>query len=310
MATVNTTNNSTLIRTDLWAQEVKAVLQEDLLKDPRMRWITGEFPDGDTLHIPTMSELNVRTRTENQEMVFDNINTGEFTLTIDKQYYSAFSVSDEQKEDSFYMSMVLPMFTQGMYRALSEQKEHDIAALQAKQTSADPNNINGFAHRAAGSGTDNAITLADIADQATALSKANIPKSNRFAYVDPVVSNQLVNIDNVIRQDIYGSNSNLKDMMSPTSALGTYLGFNFYEDNVLDTSSGSTDIDGTVSVTDPVYNIFCGYEAFIGAMRVNPQIEMSRDHVTVSDRYSVRIRYGIDLYRPEALGVIATKSTL
>jgi len=201
MGTVNTTNNSSLIRTDLWKQEVKEVLQEDLLKDPRMRWITGDFPDGNKIHIPTMSELNVRTRSENQEMIFDNINTGDFYLEIDKQYYSAFSVSDEQKEDSMYMSMVMPMFTQGMYRALAEKKEYDLAALQAKQTAADPNNVNGFAHRLAGSSTGNAMTLADIADMATALSKANVPKSNRFAYVDPVVANQLVNIDNVIRQD-------------------------------------------------------------------------------------------------------------
>ena len=109
---------------------------------------------------------------------------------------------------------------------------------------------------------------------------------------------------------VYGSNSSLKEMMSPTSALGMYLGFNFFEDNVLDTASGSTDIDGTVSITDPVYNLFCGYDALIGAMRVEPEIEFSRDHVTASDRYSVRIRYGLDLFRPEAFGVIATKSTL
>ena len=41
---LDTTNNSSLIRTAVWANEVKDVLQEELMMDSHVRWIT-EFPD-------------------------------------------------------------------------------------------------------------------------------------------------------------------------------------------------------------------------------------------------------------------------
>jgi hypothetical protein len=51
---LDTSNNSSLVRTSVWANEVKDVLQEELMLDAHIRWIT-EFPDGDTLNIPTLS---------------------------------------------------------------------------------------------------------------------------------------------------------------------------------------------------------------------------------------------------------------
>ena len=56
---LDTSNNSSLIRTNVWANEVKDVLQEELMMASHVRWIT-EFPDGDTLNIPTLSEMTVR----------------------------------------------------------------------------------------------------------------------------------------------------------------------------------------------------------------------------------------------------------
>ena len=303
---INTTSNSSVIRTDLWSNEIKDILQEELMLDKKIRWVSQDFPDGNTLHIPTLSELNVRDYTEGSEVTLDDVSTGEFTLEIDKYYQSGFSITDKFKDDSFYVGEVVSNFVGKLTRALMEKKEFDISALVDKQTAADTNTIDGRAHRLPGSGTSGVITLQDIAKAKLALDKSNAMKGGRTAYVDPTVSYQLVQIDNVIRQDVYGGNSHIKDGLSGTSALGTYLGFSFYESNMLQTATGVTAIDGVDTITAPVYNMFCGEDTFIGAMRHEPDIEAWRVHEKKMDAWHATVRYGLDLFRPETLVSIAT----
>jgi hypothetical protein len=305
---MDTTFNSSVIRTDVWANEIKDILQEELIGDRLVRWIS-EFPEGDTLHIPTLSELNVRDYEEGQEVVLDDANTGEFTLSIDKYYQSGFIVYDKFKQDSFYVNELVSNFVGKLTRALMEKKEIDVLALQGKQTAANSNTINGAAHRMLASGTNEAITLKDIAKAKFALDKANVSKVGRVAVVDPAVSYQLVNIDNVIRQDVYGANANIKEGLSGTIYLGRYMGFDFFESNLLDTYAAATNIDGSSSTNAGAYNLFLGQDAFVGAMRAMPEIENWRVHEKKGDAYHATVRYGIDLYRPEALVVIGANNS-
>ncbi len=127
-------------------------------------------------------------------------------------------------------------------------------------------------------------------------------KAGRKAYVDPQVAYQLVNIDNVIRQDVYGANSNLKEGFGTTQAIGTYLGFDFFESNMLDEST-ALDHDAGGS---QIANLFVGPEAFIGAMRLAPEIEASRDWERKRDVFHATSRYGLGLYRSESLVTVLT----
>lgn len=304
---ISTVNNSSTIRTDVWSQELKDVLQEELMMDQKVRWLT-EFPDGDTLHIPTLSELNVRDYSEGDEITLDDASTGEFTLEIDKYYQSGFQVYDKYKEDSWYSDQIISNFVGKISRAIAEKKELDISALEAKQTAADSNTFNGAAHRLLASGTSEAMALADVAKAKFALDKSNVSKTNRIAVVDPATSYQLVQIDNVIRQDVYGTNSAIKDGLSGTSYLGKYMGFDFYESNMLQTYASGTDVAGSASSNAGAYNMFIGEDAFIGAMRCMPEIEAFRVPERKADAYHATIRYGLDLYRPESLIVIGAAS--
>jgi len=110
---------------------------------------------------------------------------------------------------------------------------------------------------------------------------------------------------------VYGTQSHLKEGLSGTSYIGKYLGFDFFESNMLDNSDSNTVTIYTGTTVDtPVYNIFCGQDAFIGAMRAMPEIEAWRVHEKKGDAYHATVRYGIDLFRPEALVVIATNKTV
>ena len=55
-----------------------------------------------------------------------------------------------------------------------------------------------------------------------------------------------------------------------------------------------------------VANLFIGPEAFKGAIRTMPEIEFDRNSTKKRDEYSATMRYGLGLYRPEALVTILT----
>ena len=232
---LDTSNNSHLVRTNVWANEVKDVLQEELMLDSHVRWIT-EFPDGDTLNIPTLSEMTVRNYSEGAQVTLDDPTTGNFTLTIDKYYQSGFKIPEKFRHDSFYVSVAESNFVQKLTRALLEQKESDIANLQSGQTSGNPNTINGVDHRYVGTGTSRVIALADVQKAKLALDKAKVMRGNRRAFVDPEVTYQLQQISNVIQQDVYGSNAHIREGMNGTAYVGRFAGFDLFESLFLDTS--------------------------------------------------------------------------
>lgn len=308
---LDTSNNSSLIRTQLWSQEVKDVLQEELQLDRHVRWIT-DFPDGDTLNIPTLSEMTVRNYSEGAQITLDDPTTGNFTLTIDKYYQSGFKIPEKFRHDSFYVSQAESNFVGKLSRALMEQKESDIANLQSSQTASDPNTINGVDHRYVASGTNEAITLKDIQKAKLSMDKSKVPSGERTMFVDPTVTYELQQISNVIQQDVYGSNAFLKEGMHGRTFVGRFAGFNLMEsllldDGITETITATAPTSGSDTATSAYANMAVGFEAFIGAMRAMPDLKSWYDENTRSDVYHVTTRYGIKLYRPESLVVILSE---
>jgi len=307
---LDTVNNASLVRTNVWANEIKDVLQEELQLDSHVRWIT-EFPDGDTLNIPTLSEMTVRNYSEGAQITLDDPTTGNFTLTIDKYYQTGFKIPEKFRHDSFYVQQAESNFVSKLTRALMEQKESDIANLQSGQTASNPNTINGVDHRYVGTGTSNIIALADIQKAKLALDKAKVLRGNRRAFVDPSVTYQLQQLSAIIQQDVYGSNAHIKEGMSGTTFVGRFAGFDLYESLFLDnavaeTITATAPNAGALTSTSAYANMFVGEEAFIGAMRAMPDMNQWYDENTRSDVYHVTTRYGIKLYRPESLVVALT----
>lgn len=306
----DTTYNSNML-IDLWSSEYKTLYEENLMANTLVKWYTGQFPHGNKLTIPTFSELAVNAYVEGDDKQVNDVNTGVFELTVDKAYESTFKITDFLKEDSFYIEQMRAHFTKELFRALMVKKELETFELQSSQTAADPNTINGAAHRLAGSGTSNVIALNDFLKATYAMQKSDVPPIGKVAMLSPETTYQLNRIDNVFRQDVYGSNAFLRDGMSMNQYVGRFGGFECYETNLLDTDSGSTSIDGTTSITNPTYNILCAAgETFVGAMRREIKFETWREGLQESDILSASIRYGLKLYRPESLVVIGVPSTI
>jgi len=296
----DTIQNTSVLRTNVYSQEIKLVLDEELIADPLVDWKT-DFPDGTTLKIPTLSQMTVRDYEEGGAIKIDETNTGDFELTIDKYYEANFAITDKFRDDSFYVSQVEAGFVAELTKAIARQKESDIFNLQSSQTASNANTINGAAHRIVCTGTSQAITLADISSAKFALDKSNVSRVGRKGVFDPAMTQEMLTISNVLAQDVYGANSHLKEGMSGTVALGKFHGFDLFESNLLDNGLAET-ITG--SVTAGIANIMVGEEAFVGAMRTMPTVESFRQHERKRDVHSATIRYGIKLYRPESLVVL------
>jgi len=290
-------NQEKLIRTDLWATRVKEELQEELMAQSTVEFIQGDFPDGNTVHIPTLGSLVTENYAEGSQISFQDPQVGEFTLQITEYLQSGVAVTDKMKEDAYYMDVLNSKFPQQCLRAIMEKLEKDIFELHTKQTNNDANEINGEAHRYVATGASNIMSISDILKAKLALDRANVSKIGRKAFVSPATTFQLLQIDNFIRQDTYGMNSSIKEGFGAASFIGRFYGFDFYESNLLDETTALDYVTGG----NLTANLFIGEDAFMGAIRTMPDIESSRDWEYRRDIFHAVTRYGLGLYRPESL---------
>ena len=310
--------NANLVRTELWSEQLKDILIDVLQGQRYVNWMTN-FPDGTTFTIPSIGQMPMRDVAENDPVVYDVMDTGEFQFTINHYVEAATFITDKAKQDSYYSDQLVAAFLPKMKRAIEENLETNIFALGESQTLADPNTINGAAHRFCGSGnTNTTLALSDFAKAKFALDKANASQM-RVAIIDPSQEhalNVLTNLVNVI------NNPKFEGIVTEgfvNSATGlrfskNIYGFDVYVSNYLPTATGAT-VDGTVALpTTPVSNLFCSIGAdetpFKGAWRQMIRVETERNKDLRRDEYVMNGRYGLKLYRAETLVVGVSKSTI
>jgi len=145
MAGFNYNTNEHLVRSNLWSSQIKEVLLDELFAQKYVDMIT-DFPDGDTLNIPSIGQAEVIDYDEGQAVRYTAMDTGNFTFTINKYKSSATYITNKMKQDSFYMSRLVSSFVPKQHRAIAKAMEVDILNLgYAGQTASNLNNINGGA---------------------------------------------------------------------------------------------------------------------------------------------------------------------
>ena len=312
---MNTTNSALLIRSEVWGSQLKEVLQDDLNAQGWVNWLS-EFPDGDQFTIPSIGEATVRDYVEDTDVVFDSLDTGEFTFSITEYVSSAHYITEKARQDAYYAAQLEGAFVPSQARAMGEKLETDILALAAGgasggQTAADTNSINGAEHRFVGTGTNEVFAVADAAKALYALKKANVPSSNLVAIVDPSVEyelNTLTNITNVSNNPRWegiietGIGSDMRFIKN-------IFGFDFYVSNYLPECVET--IGGLSTAAGGVANIFMSAASpellpFMGAMRQMPKVDGFYNAHKQREEYITTARYGLKVYRPENLVCVLT----
>jgi hypothetical protein len=306
---MNTGNSALLIRSEIWASQLKEVLQDDLNAQGWVNWLS-EFPDGDQFTIPSIGESTLRDYVEDTEVIFDSLDTGEFTFTITEYVSAGHYITEKNRQDAFYAAQLEASFVPSQARALGERLETDILALAAGgasggQTADDANQINGADHRFVATGTSETMAVADFAKALFSLKKANVPGSSLIAIVDPSVEFELNTLTNIVN---VSNNPRWEGIIetgigSDMTFVKNIFGFDVFVSNYLPTANENI---GTPTTAAGKANIFFSAASpdilpFMGAMRQMPKVDADYNMHKQREEYVTTARYGLKVYRPENL---------
>lgn len=312
MAAFEVGTDEHLIRSNLWSNQLTSLLLDDLFAMTFVRVLT-DFPDGTTLNIPSLGEAETADFAEGQRIKYNKFDTGNFQFTFTQYKYSANSISNKFKRDSFYSSEVISAFLPRQHRALMVAVEARILSRgNAGQTASDPNNINGAAHRWVGSGPNETIALKDFALANYALRQANVPMTNLCAVVDPSVAYTLqtqTNIVNLLTPTPQWSNLVHSGMVTGFKFAFRIYDFdvyvsNYLPKNIVETINGRTT---AVAVANMFFSAAGGdINPIIGGFRQNPTVESKYEIDTQETKYLTIAEYDFKLYRPENMVIVLT----
>ncbi len=317
MAGMSTTNNEHLIRSNLWSQALKELLTDELFCMKYVRILT-DFPDGTTINIPSLGEAETADFVEGQRIMYNRLDTGNYTFSFDQYKYSANSISEKFKRDSYYSDEVIAAFLPRQHRALMEAVETRILAVaNSGQTASNSNDINGANHRWIGSGTNEVIAIKDFALAQNSLRKANVPLNGLVAIVDQSVIYTLQTQANVL--NLLNANSRWDPMVSNKTPTGmrfemNLFGFDIYSSNYLPTSVNETitGAGGSRTSAAGVANYFFSTGnrnilPWVGGFRQMPTVYSDFNKDTQETEYMTIAEYGFaGNYFPQNLVTIIT----
>ncbi len=314
MAGIMDTTNQYLIRQNLYSKQLKSLLLDELIAMRFVRILT-DFPDGYTFNIPSLGEAETHDFNEGQAITYNALNQGNFTFAFDQYKYTAISISEKFKRDSFWSPEVIASFVPKQHRALMEDVEARIFAVaNSGQTASSLNTINGASHRWVASGGTPVIGFNDFAKALYALQRANVPLNNLCAVVDPSVAYTIAtntNVTNLLSPIAQWGKITSDGVMSGFRFMFNIYGFDIYVSNYL--PSGISETINSVSVTNGVTNYFFSATPgdtlpWIGAFRQHPTVYMDFNKDLQQTEYATFCEYGFKLYRPENLVTVLTST--
>ena len=311
MAGFSYSSNDHLVRSNLWSSNLKEFFEAELLGMKYVDIIT-DFPDGDTLNIPSIGQAEVLDYAEGKAVQYTGMDTGNFTFSIDQYKSSATYITERMKQDSFYMSRLVSSFVPKQNRGIQVAMEQKIMSVGPDaQTASNTNAINGAAHRWVGQGTNETMAPQDFAKALYALEKANVPMTNLVAIVDPSVEYALNTLTNLVN---VSNNPRWEGIISSGHVSGmrfvkNIYGFDVYVSQFLRPNTGSETI-GAATSTAGVNNLFfsAAQDALpiVGAIRQAPKVDSEFNKDLQREEYVTTARYGFKLYRPENMVCVVT----
>ena len=319
----NTTHTTqSLIRAETYSGIILDELTQGFLPEGITRDVS-DFPDGTKLLIPTFGEVVIKDIMEDQDTPIDTIDTGRIEMEITEHTGGGAYITDELREDAYYINQFDAAFPGKALHSLKEVYETDMLSTgeqNGNQVQNDGNVINKFAHRYCASGAGGALTLMDFAYARTAMLKAKTPDSGMIAIVDPITEmtiNGLSNISNVSNNPHFegivesGFSKNMK-FLKNIYGIDVYMSDRLprIADQTIDLSGAGIvsprDQNAAVTVTDGYGALFMNVTddmtmPFMSAWRRQPKVEFNRDVPKRRDEYYITSRYGFAMQRPQSL---------
>jgi N4-gp56 family major capsid protein len=185
----------------------------------------GDLTENSTVKIRTMGNITVAPYTGS--ISYQDLVPGLIDFTVDDAQYWAIRVSDIEERQTDMDA--LELYAKRAAVAISDTIENKIFATYTQVATA--NKITGASSAAI---TLDASNIYDTVLKArTALSKANVPTSERFLAVDPDTYSVLLKCPEFIRATASG------DRVIATGEVGDFVGFRVFESNAVPVASGA-----------------------------------------------------------------------
>lgn len=312
MAGLTTGTTPLLIRSNVWSNQIKDVLLDELNAMQYVDWIP--MPDtGATLNIPSLGDLDVNDYAEDNPVQYTALATGNFQFSITEYLSSATYITVKERQDSMYAARLESSFVPKQSRALQVRIEGDVLnsgqpGTPNGQTASALNPINGANHRWVGSDTvggNRTLGFKDFAQALYAFKKANVPQRNMCAVVDPSVEYHFNTLSDTLSVSF---NPMWEGIISDSIATGmrfsrNIYGFDIYVSNYLPVIAAGETINAVASGTNAVANLFFSCDAsvvpFIGSFAQHPKVDSEFNKDFQREEYVTTARYGVKLYRPE-----------
>lgn len=313
-----TTQNRSFIEAEQYSDFILENMHDGLLPSDFYRDVS-DFGSGETLNIKTIGEAQIQEVEEDVALTYSPIETGSVTLSITDYVGDGWYVSDKMRQDGAQIDQLLAVRGKEATRAIQEHFEtRAFATLNAAQTAADNNAINGFKHRFVATGTNDTLTLADLITMRLSFNKAEVPMAGRMAIVDPVVEATL-NLTYSITSGVgdLAANQTWQSIAEQGFAREHNFVINLYGWNIVTSNRlpliADETID-TVQVLTGVANIFMCIaddhcKPLMAAWRQMPRVEGERNKDKQRDEFVQTARWGIGVQRLDTLGVILTDAT-
>lgn len=310
---ITTASNRTFIESEQYSDFILRNMEDGLLPQNFYRDVT-DFGSGETLNIKSIGEATLQEVSEDVALTYNPIESGEVQLQITDYPGDAWYITDKMRQDGAQIEALMAARAQEATRAFQEYVEtRSLAVLNDAQTDADPNSINGFAHRIASSESDNVAALSHFRSMKLAFDKAEVPYGGRVAFVDPVVADTLYGIFHATGN--VDSNPTMQDILEGGFSrdhefVMNVAGWNIMTSNRLPKGDFG---DGTTTVTNGVANIFLNImddqsKALMMAWRQMPRVEGERNKDRQRDEFVMTGRMGFGAQRVDTLGVVITSA--
>lgn len=325
MAGMTTSNSDVLIRSEIWSNQLKDTLKDELEATKYVNWI--DFPDGNIKTIPSLGDLDAYDYTEDTAIEYTPMALGEFQFTINEYLASATYITNKNRQDSFYASQLEASFLPKQLRAIMVEVEgHVLQTGQPgkdtngnTQTAANQNQINGQDHRWVGADTANSnrtLGLKDFAKARLSLKQANVPDVGMTAIVDPSFEYHF-NTQAGFLDVSY--NPHFEGIVAQGAVTGmrfmrNIYGFDVYVSNYLPTGFSET-IDSVASGANATAALFFStgggdIAPWMGAWRQTPKVDGEYNKDFQREEYVTTARYDTALYRPENLITVLGSSDI
>ena len=307
----NRANSTAFIEAEQYSAFILRNLHDGMLPGVMYRNVS-DFGSGTTLHIKTVGTVTIQDGAEEVPFDYTPIESGEVTLTITDYVGDAWYVTDELREDGAQVEALMSARSSESTRAIQEIFESRfLKKANTSQVNAQPNTVNGFAHRIASTETGNVAALKHFIDMKLAFDKANVPMAGRVAIVDPVVAATLDRLVSISRDVTpFGQRILENGFDRDHQFLMNLYGWNIITSNRLDSGTFS---DGTTSVSNAVANVFMSVaddntKPIMAAWRRMPKVEGERNKDLRRDEFVTSARWGFGTQRVDTLGIVITSA--